>query len=55
MPEGWSGDLIYTVNGTQNDLPTSLTLVPIADAGQQKKAEYQAVFGDFKLATQATH
>ena len=55
LPEGWSGDLIYTVNGTQNDLPTSLTLVPIADAGQQKKAEYQAVFGDFKLATQATH
>jgi DUF1680 family protein len=49
LPAGWAGSQIYSVKGRELDRATTLTLVPLADAGQQKKAEYQAVFREFKL------
>lgn len=54
LPAGWSGTQIYSVRGTQNGQPTTMTLVPIADAGQQHKAEFEAVFSGFKLAAVAS-
>jgi DUF1680 family protein len=54
LPQGWSGTQMYNVRGTQNGQPTTLTLVPVADAGQQHKADYEAVFSGFKLAPVAS-